>query len=89
MSKAKSKREKVKFDSRGHRRFNRSGLYYLSECGEYALYKSDQLFGQAVEPVRWLAFRVSVSSAYYIISRHHARKPAERACNKFDKSRSK
>ncbi len=83
MGKSKVKREKLKFVSHGHRRFNRSGLYYMSECGGYALYKSDQLHGQAVEPVRWIAFMVT-GVVYRIISRHLSRKPAERACQKFD-----
>ena len=88
MGKSKVTRDKLKFVTRGHRRFNYSGLYYLSECGGYALYKSDQLYGQGVEPVRWIAFRVT-DGAYRVISRHLARKPAERACNIFDKSRSR
>ena len=76
---------KLEFAKRGRRRSLKSGLYYRSECGRYALYKSDRLCGVEVKPVRWLAF-INVSGAYRVISRHYSRKSAERACEAFDKS---
>lgn len=83
--KVKCDRGKLEFPKRGLRRSPKSGLYYYSKCGRYALYKSDRLCGDEVKPVRWIAFSVT-NGAYCTISRHLSRKSTERACEVFDRS---
>ncbi len=83
MSKVKSKLE---FAKRGKRRFNYHGMYYVSTCGRYELYKGDRLFGVDMDPARWVSFSIT-NGVRRVIGRHLGRKPAERACEKFDKTR--
>ena len=77
----------VTFSKRGHRKSILQGLHYVSDCGNYSLYKSDRLFGTAVIPVRWLAFRIDLGVSHQI-SPHPTRKSAEKACQRLDKARS-
>ena len=92
--KGKRNKDKLEFSDRGRRRPDKlgcdkpqAGLYYPSKCGKYSVYKGDRLCGFNVDPARWIAFSVT-DGVYRVISRHLARKPAERACQEFDKSRS-
>lgn len=84
----KCSKDKLEFASRGRRLTPGAGMYYDSKCDRYSLYKSDRLCGTEVKPVRWIAFTVK-KGAYRAISWHSTRKLAERACEKFDKSRTR
>lgn len=64
--------------ARGRRKRKDVGVTYPSRCGRYEIYKSDQLYGVAITPVRWLAIRLGEHGR--VISRHWKRAAAERAC---------
>jgi hypothetical protein len=70
---------RVEFRTRGVRRKPGYGLSYRSVCERYLLYKSDQVDGVAVRPVRWLAIRLLPFQQ--TISHHKTRDAAAKACN--------
>jgi hypothetical protein len=76
------------FSKRGHRRKAEYGLYYRSRCGLYALYRSDQVGGVPVSPIRWLAITYKVyAQAGEVIGRHRTRSGAERSCVRHSRRR--
>lgn len=72
------------FARRGHRRKPGYGLYYKSDCGRFAVYRSDQAAGVPL-PLRWLA--VELLPTPRIISRHRRRTRAETACRRAGRMR--
>jgi hypothetical protein len=70
----------VTFRARGVRRPADCGLVYLSLCGRFALYKSDQLYGVPIDPVRWLALQNFPRRL--VISHHRTRGAAAKACQR-------
>lgn len=67
------------FPTRGRRRRASYGLCYISACGRYEVYKSDQVDGVKVAPPRWKA--ISLKPFPRVIGDHRTRQAAEAACN--------
>jgi hypothetical protein len=77
----------VDFPTRGFRRRVGYGISYVSRCGRYELYKSDQVDCLPVKPVRWIAIALAAPVAgggvvRKVLSRHKRRPPAAAACIK-------
>jgi hypothetical protein len=66
----------VKFNDQGERLREGFGQYFHSRCGAYHIYYSDQLYGEKINPPRWLAFFGAAQCLY----RGKSRAAAEKAC---------
>jgi predicted RNA-binding protein YlqC (UPF0109 family) len=69
----------LNFSQLGTRRKPDGGLYFPSECGQYALYHSDQVYGIPVREPIWLAIEYQSVPCGRVIGRKRSRNGAIRA----------
>lgn len=71
----------MKFQTIGHRRRPDCGVTYSAIDAPYTIYHSDQLYGMAISPERWLAI-YRTAGFERVIGRKKSRTGAERCCNR-------
>ena len=77
----------IEFPKRGRRLKEGYGLAFISRCQRYEVYKSDQVGGVKVRPVRWIA--IARAPHPRIVSRHRSKAAAVKALEQYERQQSK